>query len=244
MPPRHCIAIRITAENPDAGFQPTSGNITELNFRSAIDVWGYFSIDKSGSIHEFADSQFGHIFASGPDRESARRACLVALKELTIRGDIRTTTEYIIKMLQSEDFVDNRIDTDWLDGRIANHAQLAIEEGVKFGHPADLVAISGAALQGYQHFQQRDEEYIQALNVGQVPSIDFLKSTVDIDLIFNNVKYSTVISQTSAGKVQVMCNGNSQTVRIRQQSCGASCWTWLGSPILPIPSTSQAVPCA
>ena len=99
-PPRHCVAVRVTAENPEASFQPTSGAIRELHFHSQIDVWGYFSVDSSGSIHEFADSQFGHIFASGADRESARRAMVVALKELQIRGDIRTTTEYIIKMLQ------------------------------------------------------------------------------------------------------------------------------------------------
>ena len=61
----HCIAVRITAENPDAGFQPTSGTIEELNFRSTPDVWGYFSVDSSGTVHEFADSQFGHLFAHG-----------------------------------------------------------------------------------------------------------------------------------------------------------------------------------
>ena len=40
---KHCIAVRVTAENPDAGFQPTSGKIEELKFRSSVDVWGYFS---------------------------------------------------------------------------------------------------------------------------------------------------------------------------------------------------------
>lgn len=37
----------------------------------------------------------------------------VALKELSIRGDIRTTVEYIGEVLQSEDFISNRIDTGW-----------------------------------------------------------------------------------------------------------------------------------
>lgn len=45
-------------------------------------------------------------------------ACLcvawqVALKELSIRGDIRTTVEYIGEVLQSDDFISNRIDTGW-----------------------------------------------------------------------------------------------------------------------------------
>jgi acetyl-CoA carboxylase/biotin carboxylase 1 len=49
-PQGHCIAVRITAENPDAGFKPTSGTIEELNFRSTPDVWGYFSVDSSGGL--------------------------------------------------------------------------------------------------------------------------------------------------------------------------------------------------
>ena len=69
----HCMAVRITADNSDAGFKTTSGGIQKLNFRLTPNVWGYFSMDSSGSIHEFSDSQFGHLFASGPDREAARR---------------------------------------------------------------------------------------------------------------------------------------------------------------------------
>ncbi len=44
----------------------------ELNFRSRQNVWGYFSISSSGGLHEFADSQFGHIFSHGDTREDAR----------------------------------------------------------------------------------------------------------------------------------------------------------------------------
>ena len=44
----------------------------ELNFRSSKNVWGYFSVVASGGLHEFADSQFGHCFSWGEDREDAR----------------------------------------------------------------------------------------------------------------------------------------------------------------------------
>lgn len=43
---------------------------------------------------------------------------IMALKELSIRGDIRTTTEYIIQMMTSPDFIENHISTAWLDERI------------------------------------------------------------------------------------------------------------------------------
>jgi len=70
--PLHVIACRITAENPDAGFQPTSGQIFELNFRSTPDVWGYFSVSSQGGVHEFSDSQFGHLFAQGETRDCSK----------------------------------------------------------------------------------------------------------------------------------------------------------------------------
>ena len=48
-------------------------------------MWGYFSIGALGGVHEYADSQFGHLFAVGETREIARRNMVLALKELSIR---------------------------------------------------------------------------------------------------------------------------------------------------------------
>jgi acetyl-CoA carboxylase/biotin carboxylase 1 len=88
-PKGHVIAVRITAENPDAGFKPSSGIMNELNFRSSTNVWGYFSVVPSGGLHEYGDSQFGHIFSYGENRQQARKNMVIALKELSIRGDFR-----------------------------------------------------------------------------------------------------------------------------------------------------------
>ena len=52
-------------------------------------MWGYFSVTADGGVHEYAASQFGHLFASGPTREIARRNRVMALKELFIMGEIR-----------------------------------------------------------------------------------------------------------------------------------------------------------
>lgn len=51
-------------------------------------MWGYFSVGAEGGIHEFADSQFGHLFASGPTREAARKNLVLALKEIEVRGRV------------------------------------------------------------------------------------------------------------------------------------------------------------
>ena len=49
---------------------------------------------------------------------------VVALKELSIRGDFRTTVEYLIKLLETESFQHNSIDTGWLDRLIAEKMQV------------------------------------------------------------------------------------------------------------------------
>ena len=46
---------------------------------------------------------------------------VVALKEVKIRGEIRTTVDYCVEMIQSPDFVGNNIHTGWLDARITSH---------------------------------------------------------------------------------------------------------------------------
>lgn len=49
---------------------------------------------------------------------------VVAMKELSIRGDFRTTVEYLIKLLETESFRNNDIDTSWLDHLIAEKVQV------------------------------------------------------------------------------------------------------------------------
>lgn len=197
-PNGHCIAVRITAENAEAGFKPTSGGIQELNFRSTPDVWGYFSMDSSGSIHEFADSQFGHLFASGPNREQARRNMVLAMKELSIRGDISTTVDYISKLIELEDFVANKIDTAWLDGIISANVNgigaaegfLAHRTSVTIQTLSDHVyVVLGATITAFDLCSSGEKRFLELLNKGQLPPKSLLKMKHVIELILAGVKY-------------------------------------------------------
>lgn len=156
----HVIAARITSENPDEGFKPSSGTVQELNFRSSKNVWGYFSVAASGGLHEFADSQFGHCFSWGENREQARENLVIALKELSIRGDFRTTVEYLITLLETKSFQENTIDTAWLDILISSRVQAEKPDvilGVMCGalHIADKQI--GTAFQEFQNSLERGQ---------------------------------------------------------------------------------------
>ena len=142
----HVIAARITAENPDEGFKPTSGTIERIKFQSTSNVWGYFSVGANGGIHEYADSQFGHLFAKGATREQARKSLILALKEIEVRGEIRTIVEYLVQLLETDAFIENTIDTSWLDGLIK-------AKSVKVQKPQHLVVTSAAIFQAFQHVE-------------------------------------------------------------------------------------------
>jgi len=216
-PNGHCIAVRITAENAEAGFKPTSGGIQELNFRSTPSVWGYFSMDSSGSIHEFADSQFGHLFASGPDREQARRNMVLALKELSIRGDISTTVDYISKLIELNDFVANNIDTGWLDGIIQTiDGSGGATEGILQQRKASIKmsslhdhvnVVMGASVVSYNFFTENEKRFIDLLEKGQLPPRSLLSMTKSVDLILNGVKYKLDCTRRGPGTISMCIHG-------------------------------------
>ena len=162
--PKHVMAARITAENPDEGFKPTSGKIDRISFQSNTQVWGYFSVTADGGVHEFADSQFGHLFASGPTREIARKNLVMALKELFIMGEIRTTVEYLGELLETQDFKDNTIDTAWLDGILK-------EKSVSVEIEPQSAVINAAVYRAYNQIQGAINGFQENLAKGQLSTL-------------------------------------------------------------------------
>ncbi|KAJ7224331.1 acetyl-CoA carboxylase [Mycena pura] len=212
-PKGHVVAVRITAENPDAGFKPSSGSIQELNFRSSTNVWGYFSVATSGGLHEFADSQFGHIFAYGEDRDESRKNMIVALKELSIRGDFRHTVEYLIKLLELEAFKNNTITTGWLDSLISN--KLTAERP-----DATLAVVCGAVTKAHLASEACWTQYKQILDKGQVPTRDILKTVFGVDFIYENVRYSFTVARSSMHGWTLYLNGGSTMIGARPLADG------------------------
>ena len=212
-PKGHVVAVRITAENPDAGFKPSSGSLQELNFRSSTNVWGYFSVSTAGGLHEFADSQFGHIFAYGEDRSESRKNMIVALKELSIRGDFRTTVEYLIKLLELEAFKNNTITTGWLDSLISN--KLTAERP-----DATLAVVCGAVTKAYLASDGCWTEYKRILDKGQVPARDVLKTVFGISFIYENIRYSFTAARSSLTLWTLYLNGGRTMVGARPLADG------------------------
>lgn len=183
-PKKHVIAARITAENPDEGFKPTSGRIDRIRFQSSPTVWGYFSVGTNGAVHEFADSQFGHLFATGDTREEARKALVLALKELLVRGEIRTAVEYLGQLLSTKEFMENTIDTSWLDKLIA-------EKRLKGGTDPQLIVASAALYRAHRRYEEEEKLIEDTLSKGQQPSQASIAAarTIEVEVTYQSVKY-------------------------------------------------------
>lgn len=212
-PKGHVVAVRITAENPDAGFKPSSGTLQELNFRSSTNVWGYFSVAAAGGLHEFADSQFGHIFAYGSDRSESRKNMVVALKELSIRGDFRTTVEYLIKLLETEAFESNTITTAWLDNLISE--RLTAERP-----DTTLAIICGAVTKAHFISEANIAEYKRILEKGQSPAKELLATVVPLEFVLEDTKYRATASRSSLTSWSIYVNGSSVSVGLRPLADG------------------------
>lgn len=221
-PRGHVIAARITSENPDEGFKPSSGTVQELNFRSNKNVWGYFSVAAAGGLHEFADSQFGHCFSWGENREEAISNMVVALKELSIRGDFRTTVEYLIKLLETESFQHNSIDTGWLDRLIAEKMQAERPDTM-------LGIVSGALHVADVNLRNSVSNFLHSLERGQVLPAHTLQNTVDVELIYEGTKYVLKVTRQSPNSYVVIMNSSLAEVDVHRLSDGGLLLSYDGS---------------
>ncbi|KAG2570471.1 acetyl-CoA carboxylase 2 isoform X1 [Panicum virgatum] len=198
-PKGHCVAVRITSEDPDDGFKPTGGKVKEISFKSKPNVWAYFSVKSGGGIHEFADSQFGHVFAYGLSRSAAITNMALALKEIQIRGEIHSNVDYTVDLLNASDFRENKIHTGWLDTRIAMRVQAE--------RPPWYISVVGGAL--YKTVTANAatvSDYVSYLTKGQIPPkhISLVNSTVNLNI--EGSKYTIETVRTGHGSYRLRMN--------------------------------------
>ncbi|KAG2549530.1 hypothetical protein PVAP13_9KG357200 [Panicum virgatum] len=176
-PKGHCVAVRVTSEDPDDGFKPTSGRVEELNFKSKPNVWAYFSVKSGGAIHEFSDSQFGHVFAFGESRSLAIANMVLGLKEIQIRGEIRTNVDYTVDLLNAAEYRENKIHTGWLDSRIAMRVRAERP-------PWYLSVVGGALYEASSRSSSVITDYVGYLSKGQIPPkhISLVNLTVTLNI--------------------------------------------------------------
>ncbi|KAI9152520.1 acetyl-coenzyme-A carboxylase [Blastocladiella emersonii ATCC 22665] len=180
-PTGHVIACRTTAENPDAGFKPSAGHLVELNFCLAVRVFTY-----------------------GHDRHSSRRNMIMTPKELRIRGDFRTTVEYLITLLETDEFASDHFSTEWLDARI----QQKLTNTATAKRPDRWVlVVTGAATTTYLAAEDQKTQFLKSLGKGQ--------DQFSTSFILDGVRYDIAVTLAARDLLVLRLNDSHVVVRAR-----------------------------
>lgn len=187
-----------------------------LEYRQLPGVMAYFSIGGTCSkVHEYADSQFGHVFASASTREEAARLLDQALDGVVVRGEVNTNVKYLQKLISSDTFLHNLHDTSWLDGLIAS------KESVQ--RPDMLVCVIAAAVAVTERKHvETEENMLNFLGRGVAPDMNSTSlSEHTFDLIYCGYKFKLEVQMGSRWQYHVWLNGSAATVDVLKLPDGA-----------------------
>ena len=104
----HSIEARLYAEDSAQGFLPSIGQLHHLTFGPGLRV--ETGVAQGGQVTPYYDPMIAKLIATGPDRASALRQLLRGLRLTQIAG-LKTNRDFLIALLQHEDFVAGIFDT-------------------------------------------------------------------------------------------------------------------------------------
>jgi acetyl-CoA carboxylase biotin carboxylase subunit len=110
----HAIECRITSEDPDNGFLPSSGRIELLRVPGGPGVRWDGGIEEGDEVSLYYDPMLAKLIVWAPDRERAIRRMIRALGELRVVG-VETSAPFHRAVLQEADFRAGDLDIRYLD---------------------------------------------------------------------------------------------------------------------------------
>lgn len=110
----HSIECRINAENPDKGFRPCPGKITEMHFPGGNGVRVDSAIFSGCEVTPYYDSMLAKLIVHGENREEAICKMRSALGEVVIEG-IDTNIDYEYEIINDSEFISGNFDVDFIE---------------------------------------------------------------------------------------------------------------------------------
>ncbi len=109
----HSMEVRINAENPENNFMPCPGTITDIHLPGGNGIRVDTAIYCGYKIPSTYDSMIAKIIVHGKTRKESIAKMKSAVSELVVDG-ITTNSDFILKILEDEDFKNNNYDTSFI----------------------------------------------------------------------------------------------------------------------------------
>lgn len=116
----HAIECRINAEDPDKNFRPSPGKIETYFAPGGYGIRVDTHIYSDYTIPPTYDSMIGKLIVWGQDRKDAIERMKRALDEMIIIG-IKTNIDFQKQILNNEKFLENNIDTSFIEREMFNN---------------------------------------------------------------------------------------------------------------------------
>lgn len=110
----HAIECRVNAENPEEGFRPSPGTITDMHLPGGQGIRIDSAVYSGYTIPSCYDSMIAKLIVWGRDRKEAIRKMQSALGEMIIEG-IDTNVDYQYEIMNSPDFLSGNIDIGFIE---------------------------------------------------------------------------------------------------------------------------------
>lgn len=113
----HAIECRINAENPEKGFRPSPGKISELHLPGGQGIRVDTDIYPGYTVSPYYDSMLAKLIVHGKDRQEAIAKMISALGEVWIEG-IDTNVDYQFEILHHPDYQSGNFDIEFLNTHV------------------------------------------------------------------------------------------------------------------------------
>ncbi len=150
----HAIEVRLYAEDPDAGFLPSTGPALLWSPPSGPGVRVDAGLETGGEVSPFYDPMVAKIITHGANREDARKRLVRALQDTALFGP-KTNRDFLIDALQRDVFIRGEATTAFIEETWG-------EAGFSAPQP-ELAALCAAAV--IQHRLGRSASLGEALGV-------------------------------------------------------------------------------
>ncbi|MEM7168200.1 MAG: biotin carboxylase N-terminal domain-containing protein [Planctomycetota bacterium] len=120
-PQGHAVEVRVYAENPAAGFLPSTGTLTEVVWPQGPGVRVDAGVERGNEVSIYYDPLLAKIITYGEDRDRALDRMEQALAETFLAG-VETSVQFCRELIAHEDFRATRVHTTYVAEKLENAA--------------------------------------------------------------------------------------------------------------------------
>jgi acetyl/propionyl-CoA carboxylase alpha subunit/acetyl-CoA carboxylase carboxyltransferase component len=204
----HAIEVRLNAEDPRRGFQPSPGRVVELRIPQGPSIRTDAGVVVGDTIAAEFDSMIAKVIAWGRDRNEAlarlRRA--VARSTAVIEGGT-TNRRFLLALLDNPEIRAGHVDTTWLDR--------ALDAGILLDSPDAPLALVCAAVEACR--QNHADALEQFAGMAAPGPLDQVADEIEtIDLEYEGDRRSFRVLRRGSSHFDVEVDGAVVNARVEQ----------------------------